>query len=98
MVRHCLRVFERPAASEVIGDAGCTQRVIADFRFDAGSAGPPLDHPVSIGLRHAMRPARPLSGRAEQRPVFVVRDAGRGDVFIEVRGCRRRSCSNLWSG
>jgi hypothetical protein len=59
--------------------------MIADARFDACLAGPPLNHTVAVLLRHAVRPARETPGGAKRRAVLVVPDPGRGDVRVEIR-------------
>jgi hypothetical protein len=44
-------------AVEVIGDAACAHRVIANACFDAGPFRMALDHPVGVLLRQAVRRA-----------------------------------------
>lgn len=55
MICHRLGVFERTGAFQVVGNPGRAERVIADFGFDAGRAGPPFDHAVRVRLRHAVQ-------------------------------------------
>jgi hypothetical protein len=89
MVGHGLRVLERALAFEIVGNAGGTQRVIANCRFDAGLFGPPLDHTIGVRLRHALRCTGRAAGRAEQGPILVAGDVGRRNILIQ-------KVSNLW--
>lgn len=76
MVRHRLGAFEGSGVCQIIRNAGGAEGVIADLDFDAGRTGPPLDHEVRVGLRHAMRLAgRPLHGSEQWRVLLA--DAGR---------------------
>jgi hypothetical protein len=60
---HHLRVLQRTVALEVIGDAGCAHRRIADARFDAWLARAA----ESSGNRPAVRPVP----KAKKRRTFV---------------------------
>jgi hypothetical protein len=66
MIRHRLRVFQRPVTFKVVGNSGRTQGVIADFGRDARLLRAPLNHPVGVRLRHAVRRARCAPRGAEQ--------------------------------
>ncbi len=59
--------------------------MVPHFGFDARLPGPPLDHPVGVGLSHALRGAGGAPGGAKQRPILVASDARRCDVFIQIR-------------
>jgi hypothetical protein len=74
---HSLRVLQRAVALEVISDAGCAHRMIADARFDACLSRAPLNHPVAVLLRHAVRLAGKTSRGAKQGPILVVCNARR---------------------
>ena len=62
------------------------RKVVSDPRFDSSAARAPLDHEVGVLLPHGLAGERAgLPGRRlEQRRVRLSRDAGGGDVFIEV--------------
>src|SRR5271155_1147405 len=64
---HRLRVFQGAVAFQVIGDASCSHRMIADAGFDACLACAPLNHPVAVLLCHAVRPARVTSGQGSDQ-------------------------------
>jgi hypothetical protein len=77
---HVLRVFERAAVLQKIRDAGCSKRVIANRRGDAGHGGAPADHTPGVGrLRDehgyigglTIVKDYVLSQRQRQREVFV---------------------------
>jgi hypothetical protein len=80
MVCHRLRVFQGAGAFQIIGDAGCTPAVVADFGFVAGRAGVTLDHAVSVRLPHAARlagcpPVVPIAPRGSPSMVSRVKMA-----------------------
>ena len=50
VVRHCGGVLEGAAVLQVGGDAGRTERVVADLRADAGGDRAPANHRIGVGL------------------------------------------------
>lgn len=48
---HLLRVLEQSAVGEIDGDPGCPERVAAEFGFDAGVAGAPVDGSKLVQLQ-----------------------------------------------
>ena len=86
MVGDVLRGFERALVLQVGGNAGRPERMVSDPGFDAGAARPPLDHAVGVLLPQGLagEHARLAHRRLEQRRVRISRDAGGGDVFVEV--------------
>lgn len=51
MVRDHLRLLERAAVFEVLGDAGRPERVAAGGVGERGRKRPPLDHPQHVDAR-----------------------------------------------
>src|SRR5688572_20440830 len=78
-------MFERAAVVQVRRDAGGPERVAANCRRQTGVAGSPLDHRQDFAA--ADPPVRQLAmsiERSEEGSALLTRDAGRGDVRIEV--------------
>jgi hypothetical protein len=88
---HRLRVLKRAAVAEIGGDAGCTERVVAYRRVDAGRNSAPADHAPGIRLRHRLfgqsRSCVPRAG-AKQPAFAVFGDAGGIDEGAQRLGKR----------
>ena len=78
--------LERAAVLQVGGDAGGAEGMVADPGLDAGGLRPPLDHAVGVLLPQSVagEPARSARRGLEQGRVRVLRDAGRGDIFVQI--------------
>jgi hypothetical protein len=75
MVRHRLCVLQRTSIFQIGGDAGRTERVIADPRFEVNRGRAALDHTIGVLLPHSLL----LSG-------FAAGDAGGLNVLCAVVG------------
>ena len=86
VVGDVLRGFERALVLQVGGNTGRPERMVSDPGLDAGAARPPLDHAVGVLLPQGLagERARLAHRRLEQRRARISRDAGGGDVFVEV--------------
>jgi hypothetical protein len=96
MVRHRSGLFQRAAVLEVGGDPRCAEAVVAELGCDAGRRRAPADHRIGVRLRQhgaGEFPGAPAD-RAEQRPLWIVAQAGAVEigrqVFVEVVVTRHR--------
>jgi len=85
VVRHFPSFGQRTVALQVISNARGAHGVIADAGFDARPLRMALYQPVCILLRQPVRCAGRTPRGAKQRPIFIVPDAGRRNILIEVR-------------
>ena len=78
--------LERAAVLQVGGDAGGAEGMVPDPGLDAGGLRPALDHAVGVLLPQSVagEPARSARRGLEQGCVRVLRDAGRGDIFVQI--------------
>jgi len=68
MVRHLLGDLDLAAVAGVFGDAGCTERVIANLRPDSGLGSTAADHVIGVRLTHRVageQPGTSQGGREE---------------------------------
>src|SRR6201984_697797 len=74
------------AVFQIRDDAGCTESMIADPRFDAGRFRAPADDAVRVLLEEgiACQLAGLAAGGSEEIAVDVVGDAGRFDIIVQT--------------
>ena len=84
MVSDLLRHFEFAAVLQIRRDAGRTESMIANPRFDAGRFRAPADDAVGILLGEGIGGKLPglAAGAAEEIAVDVIGDAGRFDIIV----------------
>jgi len=86
VVRDLLRDLEFTAVFQIRGDAGCTESMIANPRFDAGRFRAPADDAVGVLLEEGIggKLASLAAGTAEEIAVDVIGDAGRFDIIVQT--------------
>jgi len=86
MVGDLLRHFQLAAVLQIRGNAGRSEGMIANPRFDAGRFRAPADDAVSVLLeeRIACQLAGFAAGGAEEIAVDVIGDAGRFDIIVQT--------------
>ena len=84
MVGDRLGVLQQALVFEVGGDAGRAEGMVAGVGAETGHQHLALDHPVGVLLIHPPGQAGLAAGRAEQKAVRVVGDAGGGDILVEI--------------
>lgn len=80
--RQDLRVAERDAGVEGVGDGGVTQRVWADVSRDARDLGDPHNHQVDVSAVDGI----PRAGSQDERPLGSLSSAGLEDTKYGDRG------------
>jgi len=86
VVRDLLRDLEFTAVFQIRDDAGCTESMIANPRFDAGRFRAPADDAVGVLLEEGIgcKLAGLAAGGAEEIAVDVIGDAGRFDIIVQT--------------
>ncbi len=86
MVGDLLRHFQLAAVLQIRRDAGRTEGMIANPRFDAGRFRPPADDAVGVLLEEGIgcKLAGLAAGGEEEIAVDVIGDAGRFDIFVQT--------------
>jgi len=86
VVRDLLRDLEFTAVFQIRGDAGCTESMIANPRFDAGRFRAPADDAVGVLLEEGIgcELAGLAAGGTEEIAVDVIGDTGRFDVIVQT--------------
>jgi hypothetical protein len=83
---HGLRMLQRAVVGEIGRDAGRPKTVVADRRQDAGGERALAYHAPGVDLGHRLigkRSSAVSAAGAEQKPLPIFRDAGRGDVGVK---------------
>jgi hypothetical protein len=86
MVGDLLRDFEFAAVLQIRRNAGRSESVIADPRFDGGRFRAPADDTVGVLLEEgiACKPAGLAAGSAEEIAVDIIGDAGRFYIVVQT--------------
>jgi len=86
MVGDLLRHFQLATVLQIRRDAGRTEGMIANPRFDPGRFRPPADDAVDVLLKEGIggKLASLAPGGAEEIAVDVIRDAGRFDIIVQT--------------
>ena len=103
-LRSCTQIRDEVHGNVCTRLRGRAQRVLADLGFDAGRPGPPLNHPVGVRLRHAVRLAGESPRGAEHGPSLspampVTSNVLRSAVEMEPKPTLRwtfSTCSLNW--
>src|ERR1700680_4119377 len=86
MVGDLLRHFQLATVLQISRDAGRTEGMIANPRFDPGRFRPPADDAVGVLLKEGIggKLASLAAGGAEEIAVDVSGDAGRFDIVVQT--------------